>query len=330
MKFTWKKKLALLFAGCALFVTNIAMADDTEDWDNNWEESSYSETTGETGTVTTWESPSPTLESSELTVFGQVGQGAIIDRLDRLDQAVVGAKQSGTVTSRIAKSGERLRGGSASNISIIARVNATEWALDGQVSIKPLERRLADLESRLVGRVSNYSLETRSKEVASHVIDSQAGVTATLPKGTLVWVEFVDPLHSKTSKIGDTARIRVFEDVFVDGSLIFPKGAMGQVTVKDVKQAKTMSRNGKVAVDFDYVETISGQKVHLIQGTQSMAATAAYAETADPATKKTIIVGEAITVGGAFFNRENASASPGDRLYVEADQDYEVIAVKMQ
>jgi len=277
-----------------------------------------------------WAAPKPSLESNEITVFGSVGQGSIIDRLDRLDQALVGTVQSGTVNTRVQKQAERLRGGEPGRVSILTRINAAEWSLDREVSMKPLEERLVDLESRLTGRVSSYSLETRSKTVASHVVENPDGILVDIPTGTLVRIEFVDPLTSKTAKVGDVARIRVAEDVFVEGRLVFPKGAMGQASVESVRPARRLARNGRLALTFDYVETIDGQPVHFIQGAKSLDATETYAKAAGVSVAGLVILGPIGLIGGAFLNGENAVVKEGSMLYIETDQEYQAITVDLQ
>lgn len=318
---SWKKKVALVLMGLAFTISSNVFAEDME-----YVEESYNSV--EEPAVIEWTPPAASLEANEVLVFGRAGQGSIIDRLDRVDQALLGATQTGTVISRTQKQAERLRGGSQDNLSVLARVNASEWSLDKELSLNPLERRLADLEMRLTGKVSNYSLETRSKEVASHVVEDQTGVLVTIPSRTLVLVEFVDPLSSRTAQVGDKGRIKVAEDVFVDGHLVFPKGALGQVTVKEVKPAKTASRNGKLLLNFDYVETLDGTQVHLIQGEEAMEASAVYAK--EPGNSKKVIVGQAVTVSGAFFNSENAVAKEGDQLYIETNQEYQVFSTDLQ
>lgn len=315
---SWKKKTAFILMGLVIAASVSVSAEDME-----YVEGTYSESA-----VVEWTPPGASLEANEILVFGRAGQGTIIDRLERVDQALLGTTQTGTVNLRIQKQAERLRGGSQDQFSILGRVNAIEWSLDKELSLNSLERRLGDLEMRLTGKVSNYSLETRSKEIATHVIEDQTGHLVTIPRRTLVLVEFLDLLSSRTAQAGDKGRIKVSEDVFVDGYLVFPKGALGQVTVKEAKSAKTASRNGKLLLNFDYVETLDGTQVHLVQGPESKEASAIYAK--EPGNAKKVIVGEAIVVSGAFFNSENAVAKIGDQIYIETNQDYQVFSTDLQ
>ena len=202
--------------------------------------------------------------------------------------------------------------------------------MNKEVSLNSLDSRLTDLETRLTGKMSHDSLETRSKNVMSHVVENSSGTIVTIPKETLVRIQFVDSLTSKTAKVGDTARIKVAEDIFIDGLLVFPKGALGQVSVKNVKPAKTMARNGKLELAFDYVETFDGRPVHFIQGAKSLDATETYAKAAGASIAGAIILGPIGLVTGAFIKGENAIIKEGSLLYIETDNDYEVSSIHLQ
>ena len=324
-----KKKLALILVGCSLMmISSVGYAEESTV--QSGETTTQGNLSVTDNPVSIWTAPAPTLENNEITVFGKVGQGSIVDRLDRVDMALLGAVQTGTVTSRIQKEDQRLRGGSVDKPSIIARLNATEWSLDKQVSLNSLDSRLTDLETRLTGKMTHDSLETRSKNVIKHVADNSTGTIVTVPRQTLVRIEFVDSLTSKTAKVGDTARVKVAEDIFVEGLLVFPKGALGQVSVKSVKPAKTFARNGKLELEFDYVETFDGRPAHFIQGAKSLDATETYAKAAGASIAGAIILGPIGLVTGAFVKGENAVVKEGSLLYIETDNEYEVISIHLQ
>ena len=127
MKINFLKKHVMWMAlGCGLLLTNISFAAETE----------VAEVAGNTESLimSEWIEPGPSLEDNEVTALGRVGQGPILDRLNRLDQAIFGANRTGTVNDRVIKQAERLRGGTIDSPSIMARVNATEWSLDKKVS----------------------------------------------------------------------------------------------------------------------------------------------------------------------------------------------------
>ena len=317
-----KKHVMWMALGCGLLLTNISFAAESE----------VAETESGAGSLvmSEWVEPGPSLEDNETAALGRVGQGPILDRLNRLDQAIFGANRTGTVNDRVVKQAERLRGGTIDSPSIIARVNATEWSLDKTVSIAPLGERLDELESRLTGTVIHTSLEDRSTKVAAQVLESENATSVTVPTETLIRVKFIEPLTSKNAQIGDTAKIQVEEDVFQDGYLVFPKGAVGQASVKTVKPAKRFARDGKMTISFDYIEAIDGRRIHVIQGNRSERETATFAKAAGASIAGAIILGPIGLVGGAFLKGENVDIKEGSQLYIETDRENDILSIQIQ
>ena len=279
--------------------------------------------------ATEWVAPGSNLEDNEETVMGKVGQGSIIDRVSRIDNLLVGVDQTGAVTIRIQKQTERLRGGSEENLSIIGRLNGAEWSLDRKISNEPLIYRITDLESRVTGKLSNYSLETRSKEIAKNVVDTSVVAKVTIPTETLIWVEFIDPVSSESAQVGSIARFKVAEDVWVNNYLVFPKGALGKVRVEEIVKAKKFARNGKLVLSIEYLEAIDGTRVQVLQGDKSIEATASYGAGVSDKARKNLILGSLGAVKNAFFSNSNAVIKTGDQFYLQTEGEHEVISIQL-
>lgn len=324
MKNNFVKKYVLWMAlGCGLLLANISFAAEMA-------EVVETQNNGSSLILSEWVEPGPSLENNEITTFGRVGEGPILDRLNRLDQAIFGENRSGTVHDRVVKQAERLRGGTVESPSIIARVNAAEWSLDKKVSIEPLGNRLDELENRLTGTVTHTSLEDRSSKVASQVLEAKSAVSIMVPVETLVRIKFLEPLNSKNAQVGDTAKIQIEEDVFQDGYLVFAKGSIGQASVKTVKPAKRFARDGKMTISFDYIEALDGQRIHVIQGSRSERETATYAKAAGASIAGAIILGPIGLVGGAFLKGENVDIKEGSLLYIETDRENDILSIQIQ
>ena len=94
MKIKFLKKHVMWMAlGCGLLLTNISFAAESE----------VAETESGAGSLvmSEWVEPGPSLEDNETAALGRVGQGPILDRLNRLDQAIFGANRTGTVNDRV-------------------------------------------------------------------------------------------------------------------------------------------------------------------------------------------------------------------------------------
>jgi len=86
----------------------------------------------------------------------------------------------------------------------------------------------------------------------------------------LIKVELIDSITSKTLQVGDEVKIKVAEDVIIDGNLIFAKGLQGIGKVAAVRKAKGwMGKNGKVDIDFDKLRTFDGRMIETFVGEEA-------------------------------------------------------------
>ncbi|MDB5429146.1 MAG: hypothetical protein JWP35_262 [Caulobacter sp.] len=83
-----------------------------------------------------------------------------------------------------------------------------------------------------------------------------------IPMGALLQVELVDPLSSKTSKLGDRFAIRLAEPIIIDGVVVVPAGALGQGEVIDANNAGMSGSQGKLIISARYLD-INGQHVRI-------------------------------------------------------------------
>lgn len=307
-----------MLIGGFLFATPVF----AEDFDNS---STYSE--NEVAQVI----PAPNLEDIEKTLYGASSPGAMIERLDRVEKTLIGTTRTGTILARLQADADRVRGGNTTDASILLRVNVVEWGLNQEIeNALSLVERVAKLETRLLGNTSGYSLETRSKSLVDYVVEEADYTEVLIPKGTIIWVEFVDAISSKEAKEGDQARYKVAKDLWIDGYLVLPKGSLGSIQVDTVKAAKKFSRNGKMVVSFKGLETIDGRYIGAIQEETAIEATAEYAATLDKSAAEKIVTGRLGNVSNAFFSNQNASIKIGDQMYLETDGDYSVISIRLQ
>ncbi len=84
----------------------------------------------------------------------------------------------------------------------------------------------------------------------------------TLPALTLVELEILAPLNSKTSKIGEMFPIRLAEPIMVDGKTIVPAGAIGQGEIIHAAKARAAGKAGEMILAARYIEH-GGQKITL-------------------------------------------------------------------
>jgi hypothetical protein len=83
-----------------------------------------------------------------------------------------------------------------------------------------------------------------------------------VPAKTIVEIEILDPISSKTAKIGDTFTIRLAEPLRIGDRLILPIGTAGRGEVTHVAKARWGGKAGELIVMVRYLQC-AGQQIPL-------------------------------------------------------------------
>ena len=207
----------------------------------------------------------------EQEIYGAEQSGAILNRIGQLEKDYSGKNMQGNMNARIEAIYESLYE-NAGQPSVVAKVNALEWNVNHEVKSEGIKSRLSDLESTIFGTTKSGNLSSRIRELAKASFGSEniPMIQMQLPENTLIKVEMVDSINSRTLQVGDTVTMKVAEDVIIGDKLIFAKGLLGQGTVKSVRKAKGWTgRNGKIDIDFDFIRTIDGNSLETFVGEQA-------------------------------------------------------------
>ena len=177
----------------------------------------------------------------------------------------------GNLTVRIDSVYEILYGNSGAP-SVLAKINAIEWNAYNEVSGNNVQDRLIRLEREIFGKTSKETLIKRIDALAKASFGNEEIplVELQIPRDLLIKVELVEGIGTRTLQAGDLVDIKVSENVFVDGKLIFAKGLPGKGKVEKVRKAKGWTgRNGKVEIDFYTLNCIDGKSIDVFVGEES-------------------------------------------------------------
>lgn len=260
--------------------------------------------------------------------YGSEQTGAVMDRLNKLEKDYNGEHRSGSLMSRVdALYAEVYQNGSGP--SVLAKLNAIEWNLGHEVSMKPVESRLSDMELGLLGKTEEGTFKARIQSLAqaSFGAEELPLERVSVPANTLIKIATVDAVNSKNLKVGDTVRYQVAEDVIVDGNLIFAKGEPGEGTVKKVKQAKNFGRNAEVEIDFHTTKSIDGTEVDTYVGEESKKEMKQLAMAAGASLAGMLILGPIGIIGGAFVKGKNIDLPAGTELYIQTENEESLYGV---
>lgn len=217
------------------------------------------------------ESASDKLARIETDTYGTEQSGAILDRISRLEKSYNGQNTTGNMNARIDAIYDTVYENDTEP-GVLAKINALEWNINHEVASGGVEKRLAALENTILGNVTEGSFNDRILELAKASYGEEILPIVQIPitMNTLIKVVTTVPVDSKTLQEGDTIPIKVAEDVFVDGGLVFAKGLPGEGSVVSVRRAKHIFSNGKIEADFHTLKAIDGQDVKIFTGTEAV------------------------------------------------------------
>lgn len=89
---------------------------------------------------------------------------------------------------------------------------------------------------------------------SSNLASTASGTSFTLPAMTLLDIEIVDPLNSKTSLIGAFFDIRLAEPVMDNGVVIIPAGISGKGEVIHAAKARAAGKAGELIIAARYLD----------------------------------------------------------------------------
>ena len=222
-------------------------------------------------TVFAADSATEKLIQMEIETYGKEQPGALLERINHLEKEYTGKNMRGNLTVRIDSVYEILYGNSGAP-SVLAKINAIEWNAYNEVSGNNVQDRLIRLEREIFGKTSKETFIKRIDALAKASFGNEEIplVELQIPRDLLIKVELVEGIGTRTLQAGDLVDIKVSENVFVDGKLIFAKGLPGKGKVEKVRKAKGWTgRNGKVEIDFYTLNCIDGKSIDVFVGEES-------------------------------------------------------------
>lgn len=275
------------------------------------------------------ESAADKLARIETDTYGAEQSGAILDRISRLEKSYSGQNADGNMNTRINMIYNALYEND-SEPGVLAKINALEWNINHEVKSGGVDKRLAALENEILGNVSEGSFNERILALAKASYGEEILPIAQIPipMNTLIKVVTTIPVGSKVLQEGDTIPIKVAEDVFVDGGLVFAKGLPGEGTVISVRRAKHIFSNGKIDADFHTLKAIDGQDVDIFTGIEAVEAMVASSMERGLSLLGQTFSGKNKELEEVLVRGKNIDLPAGVELYVQIKKPIVVYGVK--
>lgn len=269
------------------------------------------------------------LSMIEKDTYGTEQTGAVLERINKLETAYNGSHMAGSMMARVDAIYDQLYSNGAAP-SLLAQVNAVEWNIYREVSMTPVDQRIANLELEIAGKTEKGSFVQRITGLSELSFgDASIPMVQTMvPANTLVKIALVTPVNAKNLKAGDTIRYKVAADVFVDGNLVFAKGEPGIGTVQKVTQAKNFGRNAEVEIDFATTKAIDGTDVETFLGEESKQEMKNMAMAAGASVAGMVLLGPIGIVAGAFVKGKNVDVPEGTEMFIQTKVDTTLYGVQ--
>ena len=100
------------------------------------------------------------LGAIEKDTYGTIQTGALVDRINKIEKDYDGSHRSGSMMARVNAIYNEVYTNSTKP-SLLADLNAVEWNIGHEVSMEPVDSRMADLEMSMMGKTGTGTYKQR-------------------------------------------------------------------------------------------------------------------------------------------------------------------------
>ena len=272
-------------------------------------------------------SASEKLAALERTLYGTEQAGALVTRTDSLEDDVYGTITTDPILNRVDNLYDYVNGYAGSGeASFLTKLSAVEWQFTESTAGGPAKSRIESLETMLNGEVGTGSLASRLEGLANLAFQDGIVVveTVTLPKDSVIKLEFAEDLSSKTAQAGDVVKYKVADNVFVNDVLVIPKGAEGLGRVMKVVGPRMFGQDARIDVDFGFLYAIDNTRVKVFLGEIAKQEAKTIAGAAGATIGGMVVLGPIGVIGGAFVTGKSVNIPAGSITFVQVKGDTEI------
>ena len=203
------------------------------------------------------------MERVETIVYGEPSKGGLIERLNTVEKELFGRALPGSISERHSATLNFLEIGTADQPSMLFKLGVAEWIV-GQNSQerKPALKLVEDMETDLDGEMQyGKPLAMRVERLlASLVADPVTFQEVVMPGGTVLRVKFLEELSPAKTKKGDSVKLALTDDLFVNKILVAPKGSLVNTFVREVKLPRPFGVPSDIRLDFRTLTPLGPQR----------------------------------------------------------------------
>lgn len=274
------------------------------------------------------QTPIERITAVEQLLYGNEQSGSMVDRITKLEKELFGLPGGEALMTKVDRIYTYVRE-SGTEPSLAYKLNALEWSLTQLVAKGALKPRLEALEQTVAGKLGNGSIDSRISRLMTITFSGSKLRTgqAVLNKDTLIKIMLVTALDSKKNKIGDPVEFEAAEDIYAAGMLLIAKGAVGKGSLVKVDQAQNFGRDAKMEINFESIAAMDMTPVATMLGDKAKKETESMALSAGAGVAGMILLGPIGVVGAAFVHGKNIVIPAGTLLYIQTQNDVELVVM---
>lgn len=259
----------------------------------------------------------------DMILYGEVGIGGVLQRLGKVETDLFGRELPGSISERQRGLLNFLRDGTLGQPSMIFKTGIAEWAMLNEVRVDlPLSRRVSEIERQLEGEPGEERpLAMRLERVLSLLVPGQVTWQDIRVPAELVFkTSFIDTVSPKDAAVGDIVRLKLEEDLSIEGYLVAPRGSRIIARVDKVKKPRSFGRPSEISFAFDRLEPLGPDEIPVFLGNAAILASKSdetIAAAAGTSALGFFLLGPIGLVGGFFVKGDAPKISAGTPLYLE-------------
>jgi len=262
-------------------------------------------------------------------LFGSQQQGAIVTRLQNIENVVFGESGSGTLPERLDQCWNFILGDRAGGMNLKFKLKAVQWTIFGKVTDGPIVPMLVDLESSVIGQAGKGPIGPRLDILMRLSIAGgrpEVGYSL-VPKGSLVKVKLLTALSTVKARSGDAVRFEVVDDVVFEDRLVIPKGTPVAARVIDTLRPTKMGIKARVDLDIQPLDAIDSAPVVLGVEQATIASNSSVSLVAGEGIRVFGIVGKEGALGGLLSQNPELEIAEGVELFLSVMQTAKVLGL---
>ena len=269
------------------------------------------------------------IDRIENIVYGAPQSGGLLFRLSAVEKELFGMELPGSLTERELALVRFVEEGSATQPSLIFKISVAEWVTLHRLNpTTPLTTRITTLEKTLENDAKTGALSARLERVISKILPGGLTTTdITVGGSTVLKAKFVKTLTVRNVKKNDQVELELLEDCIVNGVIAAAKGNRLMAEVTKVKMPRSFGRPSEIGVQFKTVETLNGGMIPVFLGPEAEKAMKLDSGTAGAAGASLLgaaLIGPVGLAGGFLVRGNDKQIAEGTLVYVETSEQSSV------